>query len=263
MENTKKLTLLGKGLYTDIPDEITIKPIPAASELDYVGRDDFDNLMLEKIFPQVIQEKFDYKKLLEVDYFYLLKELRVLTYGPYFTTSALLCYNCGKASRGRYKADLRTVTHKGFPEGFVNKIEIKADEFISLKESVTIKLPTIQQALNATKDKAFQYSDGKSNSAFARMCYMIQSIGTRPGMTPVEIKMFIEKHLTSADYMILSERITELSDYGLRAGGVTICPECGEESGTFIAAMDERMFRPTIDDLRNWKELLKAEKKGK
>lgn len=263
MIEPKKITLLGKGLYNGIPDEITIKGIPAASELDYVSREDFDTYMLEKIFPKVIEEQFDYKQLLEIDYFYICKELRVLNYGPFFTTNTLLCYNCGKSSRGKYVVDLTTIGCKELPEGFVNKIEIKADEFIDFNEPVIIKLPTIQQALNSSKDKAFNSATGKPNSGFARMCYMISSIGGRSGMTPVEIKLYIEKNLSSADYMMLNEKITELTDYGLRAGGVTTCPECGEDAATFLAVIDERLFRPTIEDLKAWKKQKAGTKKGK
>ena len=34
MAISEKITLLGKGLYKDIPDVLTLKAIPTASELD-------------------------------------------------------------------------------------------------------------------------------------------------------------------------------------------------------------------------------------
>ena len=42
MAISEKIELLGKGLYDDIPDQLTLKNIPTASELDYVGAEDFD-----------------------------------------------------------------------------------------------------------------------------------------------------------------------------------------------------------------------------
>ena len=51
---SEKIELLGKGLYTDIPDELTLTSIPTASELDYVGREDFEATMLDVILPQAI-----------------------------------------------------------------------------------------------------------------------------------------------------------------------------------------------------------------
>lgn len=259
MISPKKISLLGAGTYSGIPDEITLKAIPVASELDYVSHEDFDSVMLEKIFPKVIEESFDYKSLLEIDYTHICKELRILNYGPFFTTPTLLCYRCGASLHGRYTGDLRTLRCKELPKKFKNSIKISKEEFLDFPDDVVIKLPTIQQMLNARKDKAFQSPTGKSNNAFARMCYMIATIGTNSGMTPVEIKLAIEKQMSSADYMLLNERVTELTDYGLRAGGVTVCPKCGETSATYLAILDEKMFRPTIDDLRAWKALKVSE----
>ena len=42
---SEKIELLGKGLYTDIPDELTLTSIPTASELDYVGSEDLEATM--------------------------------------------------------------------------------------------------------------------------------------------------------------------------------------------------------------------------
>ena len=64
MAISEKLQLLGAGLYTDIPDEITLKNIPTALELDYVGSEDFDQTMIDKILPQSIEEKINFKDLL-------------------------------------------------------------------------------------------------------------------------------------------------------------------------------------------------------
>ena len=43
---SEKVELLGKGLYNDIPDQLTLKAIPTVSELDYVGSEDFEETML-------------------------------------------------------------------------------------------------------------------------------------------------------------------------------------------------------------------------
>ena len=59
--------------------------------------------------------------------------------------------------------------------------------------------------------------------------------------------------LSSADYIVLKNRVAELTDYGLRAGGECKCPRCGSNDAAFMALIDERFFRPTLDDLREWK----------
>ena len=63
---SETIELLGKGLYANIPDQLTLKSIPTASELDYVGSEDFEKVMLESILPQSIEEDIPVKDLLEI-----------------------------------------------------------------------------------------------------------------------------------------------------------------------------------------------------
>ena len=75
---SETITLLGKGLYESIPDVLTLKNIPTASELEYVGSEDFDRTMLESILPQSIEEDIDCYDLLEIDYQWICRCLRIL-----------------------------------------------------------------------------------------------------------------------------------------------------------------------------------------
>lgn len=250
---SEKVELLGKGLYKNIPNELTVKSIPTVSELDYVGSEDFDNTMLEKILPQAIEEQINFKELLEIDYTWLCRCVRLINYGPYYTTNSIFCDDCGNTSRGEYQVNLNTIACKTLPEGFINDIKISRDEFFEFNGDIHIKLPTIQQMNNAYKDKAFQTADGRINRELARICYMISSFKGNSNMTPVEIRLAIEKELTSPDYIILKEEVSRLTDYGLRAGGYATCPKCGSREAAFIALTDDKFFRPTVGDLRKWK----------
>ena len=250
---SEKIQLLGKGLYTDIPDELTLTSIPTASELDYVGSEDFEATMLDKILPQAVAEKINFRNLLEIDFQWICRCLRLLNYGPYHTTNAIFCSDCNKTSYGEYRVDLRTIGCKELPEGFVNEIKVTNDSFLDFEGDIVLKLPTIQETMNAYKDKAFINEKGRVNRELARMCYMIKSIKGKKNLTPIEIKMMIQKELTSADYIILKDEIGNLTDYGLRAGGSTVCPKCHSKDAAFIALVDDRFLRPTLGDLREWK----------
>ena len=255
MAISEKVELLGKGLYAElgIPDVLTVTSIPTVSELDYVSSEDFNKTMIEKILPQAVEEKIDFYNLLEIDYYWLLRCLRIINYGPYITTNAIYCDRCGRQF-GEFRADLQTIGCKPIPEGFKNEIKISKDEFIEFNKDVVFKLFTIREALNAEKDEQFKdRRSGKLNRDFARMCYSIKSIGTDTGLTPVEIRLKLESQLTSPDYIILKDIMEELRDYGLRAGGSVTCPKCGNKDATFIALVDDRYFRPTLGDLRAWK----------
>ena len=254
MAISEKIELLGKGLYESIPDVLTLKAIPTASELDFVGSEDFEQTMLDKILPQAVEEKIDFRQLLEIDFHWLCRCLRILNYGPYHTTNAIFCSDCGATTYGEFIVNLETIECKALPEGFVNDIIVRKEEFIDFDGDVHLKLPTIQQMLNSEKDKAFQFADGRSNAELARLCYMVSSIRGKKDMTPLEIKMKIQNEFSSADYIILKSRVRELADYGLRAAGTAQCPKCASKEAAFLALMDDRFFRPTLGDLRKWKD---------
>lgn len=254
MAISEKIELLGKGLYGgEIPDILTLKSIPTSTELDYVGGEDFIATMLDVIFPAAIEEKCNFHKLLEMDFQWVCRALRILNYGPYYTTNAIFCGACDAVSRGEYQVNLRSVEVKPFPEGFNNNITISKNEFIDFDGDIVLKLPTIQEVINANNDKLFIRSNGDKDSEMARLCYMIKSIKGESNLTPADIKFKILNNLTSADLFILKQVVTEMTDYGLRAGGTTVCPKCGSGEAAFIALVDDRFFRPTLGNLRAWK----------
>ena len=251
MAITETVDLLGKGLYDDIPDVLTLSSIPTASELEYVSAEDFDATMLDKILPIAIKENIDCRKLLEIDYQWVCRCLRLLNYGPYHTANAIFCEKCG-TQYGEYRVNLTSIGCKPLPDGFVNDICISRDEFIDFNEDIHIKLPTIQKMINAYKDNAFKDSSGRTKREFARICYMVSAVGTRQMLSPIDIKVIIQNEFSAADYIILRDRVSELTDYGLRAGGSVKCPKCGGDAA-FIALIDDKFFRPTLGDLREWK----------
>lgn len=251
---SEKIELLGKGLYKNIPDQLTLKAIPTLSELDYVGSEDFDETMLSKILPAAVEEKIDFNQLLEIDYQWVCRCLRLLNFGPYHTTNSIFCSNCGKTSYGEYQVDLRTIECKVLPDDFKNEIIIPKDSFIDFSGEIRLRLPTIRQMLECYKDKAFQTSDGRVNRELARICYMVYSAKGNVGMAPIEVKLMIESEFSAADYTMLKSYVTDLTNYGLRAGGSTVCPKCGHTEAAYIALVDDRFFRCTVDNLRKWRD---------
>ena len=255
MAVTERIELLGKGLYTNIPDVLTLTSIPTAAELEYASSEDFDRTMLESILPRAVKEEgINFKELLEIDYQWVLRCLRLLNYGPYHTTNAIYCGECGEVSYGEHRVNLTTIECKPLPEGFTNRIVIKADEFIEFDKDIVISLPTIQDILNSEEDSAFQTPDGKVNRELARICYMVKQIGDNNTITPVECKLILQNSLSPADYVILKSTVAELSDYGLRAGGEATCPKCKNKHAAFLALVNDKFFRPTVGDLRQWRD---------
>lgn len=254
---SEKVELLGKGLYTEskIPDVLTIKSIPTVTELEYVGSEDFDKVMLDSVLPAAIEEKINPRDLLEIDYYWICRCLRFLNYGPYYTASAIFCTDCHQVSRdGQYQVDLRTIPCNPLPKGFKNKIVIEPEQFIDYNKRITLSLQTIQTMLNCDKDKVFKKSDGRMNQELARLCYMVTSIGENTNVNPIDVMYQIEHEMSAADYVILKSLAQEYTNYGLVTGGTTVCPKCHSQEATFIAMIDDRFFRPTLGDIRQWKQ---------
>ena len=89
---------------------------------------------------------------------------------------------------------------------------------------------------------------------------MITSIKNKEHLTPVEIKMLIQKEFSAADYVILRNMVSQLSDYGLRAGGSVVCPKCGNHDATYFTLIDDKFFRPSMGDMQEWKNSRNREK---
>lgn len=246
---SEKIELLGKGLYRDIPNELTLKAFPTVTELDYVGSEDFDNTMLDTILPKCVEEKINFRNLLEIDYHWICRGLRLLNYGPYFTTNTIICEKCGPV-KTECQVDLRAVGCKPIPEGFVNDIVIGKDALIDFDKDIHIHLLTIKEALALGKDNLFKTANGDYNTNYARICYSITSIGNMKDVTPVTAKIELESKLSNADMKALSYSVQDLTDYGLRGGGMCQCPKCRSTHAAFIALADDRFFRPTLGDLK-------------
>ena len=251
MAISEGIELLGKGLYKDIPDTLTLQSLPTVSELDYIGSEDFDETMLSDILPKAIKEDVNFRSLLEIDYQWICRGLRFINYGPYYTTNLVFCPECGQLDE--MQVDMRRVECVPLPDGFTNDIVLSRDEFIDFDGDVHLKLPTIQEVLNARNDNAFVRVDGKADTAYARLCYSIKSIKNNTNMTPMDVRTYIQKNFSAADYQILRQRFHEVTNYGLRGAGAITCPKCKKTDATFIALPDERFFRPVVDDLRRWK----------
>lgn len=248
---TEKIELIGAGLYDSIPDELTIHNMPTISDLDYIPGDSFESKMIDTILPYTIEEKINFRDLLEIDFQWLCRWVRIFNYGPYFTTRAVFCGECGTSNK-EVQVDVRNMECKDIADDFLNDITIAKENFLDAKYDIHVRLLTIQQVMNMNKDKAFKSADGKTNRELARICYMISSINGKSNLTPMEVKMIIQNELSASDYTVLRAKCNELTDYGLRAGGKTTCPECGNENAAFLCLIDEKFFTPKVEDITRW-----------
>lgn len=252
---SEKVTLLGANIYgDDVPKVITISPMPTKLEMNYVAGEDFEETMLKTVLPECIEEKFDLNKLLELDFQWIVRCLRLISYGPHHSVNTIFCESCGKAHKGDYLVNLETIPCVPLPDGFVNEITIHSEEFIDFDGDIKIKLPTIRKIITAYGDNVFKDMSGNPNRELARICYMISEYKGKQNLSPLEIKTKLEKEMSAADYMILAETVSAMTDYGLRAGGKCKCPVCGSSDGVFLTLVDDRFLRPSVRAIRKWRD---------
>lgn len=257
---SETVVLLGQGMYQTIPDKIKINALPTSSELEYVGSEDFDSTMVKSILPKIVEdsEGMDFNELLEIDYEWICRCIRMKTYGPYFTVNRIYCPECNKSHEGQYKVDLRCVGINALPKNFVNRMVISHDEFIDVKDDIVVQLMTIRDHLAMENDKLFMRANGTRNITLARICYMIKQIGNNEHMTPVDVRTYILKNFSAADYEILKSLVGECDNYGLQITGQVTCPVCGSKDGYFIALRQDKFFRPTVGDIREFKSAIRS-----
>lgn len=257
---SESVALLGKGLYKTIPDVININALPTASELEYVGAEDFDRTMVRTILPQVVEDSkdMDFGELLEIDYDWICRCLRMKSYGPYFTTNRIYCPSCNQTYEGSYKVDLRTVGINPLPQDFVNNMTISHEEFIDFKDDIVMQLMTVRDHMAMTQDSVFQRANGTRNVALSRMCYMIKKIGNKQNFTPIDVKTYLLNNMSSADYEILKEMVNENDNYGLQITGRITCPTCHSKDAYFIALQRDKFFRPSVGDIREFKSAIRS-----
>lgn len=234
MPITERVQLLGN--YQSIPKVLTISSLDTSKDMSLVGEEDYDSMLLFRVIPELVQEKVDLSELLEIDFRWLCRCIRILSYGSIHTTNSIFCNDCGKTSYGDYKVNLNTVICKPLPSLFDNQIILHKDEFIELTDIIIMKLPTIAQVLDAVADKRFDHR------SIAEFCYSVLSINNKVMTDPAEVLQYLSQYVSVADYWIMKELYFHLSDYGLRSGGRTQCPHCNKNTGVFVALPDDRFF---------------------
>lgn len=225
--------------YTDIPHVLTLSAMSTELELELVSNEDYNATMLDIIFPKLVQGDINFRHLLEIDYQWLCRCLRILSYGSEVTIRSIICDECGSTSQGEYKIDIRLVECKPLPQGFVNNFIIQPESF--LDESigyVSFHLPTVDEYTKIT-DSLREFD---SNPMFSRICHVIDSIGNVRFDSPEAVKLFIQDNISAADYQVLCSTVMRMSDYGLKSYGDIVCPKCKKPGAKFLALADDIYF---------------------
>lgn len=241
MAISERVQLLGR--YENIPPELTISCISTDDELRYVGDESFVDLMLNVILPKLVSENVNFNDLLEIDFHWLCRCLRILSFGPIHTTNSIFCTKCHSTTYGEYKVNLNTIVCTPIPEDIPEIQRISKHEFIEYDKDIFFKLLTMSQIDKLYKDPLFQQKDGRVDTLLGHMCYMIITVGDEE-VTPRKVLDILKSNMISADFCILRELMSMMADFGLKSFGKTSCPnhKCKSQEASFMALADDRYY---------------------
>lgn len=233
---SEKVSLL--STYPDIPSVLTISAITTEHELELVSSEDYDRTMIDSIFPKVIKEDIEFYTLLEIDYQWLCRCIRMLSYGNEVTARSIICDDCEAVCQGEYKVDFRYVDCKPLPVGFNNQCKVQTWETFDESIFVRFHLLTIREYLDVL-DTLYLYDN---NAVLSRVCHMIDKVNDIQLDNPVKAKEYILNTMSAAEYQMICNQMLQRADYGLRSYGSIKCPKCKSNNARFLMLPNDIYF---------------------
>lgn len=242
----------------NMPEVITVSAYTTGLEQLRLSSENFHQVMIEHILPEIITPKIPVKELYEIDYYLILRRARLATWGPMFTAASYFCPHCknedgtyGKLHRKKVQARLDTIgvqmPDKG--ESIPTEVEIKREDLLFVDADVKF-------SLNKCKDLLLIEST-KVPDHLRSLLGMAASLRSVTGEQFIDIREAVDwlANIPAADSKILQEAYQEAFSYGLSSRGEVKCPVCGK-TGWFFAPVNDYYFRPTREDLKEWKRIL-------
>lgn len=245
-----------------IPEEITISCYTTGMEQLRLSSEAFHNVMINDILPECIYPKIPVTELYEVDYYLILRHLRLATWGPMFTVGSYYCPECkdetgtkGVLHREKRQVRLDTVgvTAPDEGESVPVSFEIKRDELIFTDADIRFGMNKCKHLLKIEKSNFPDHL-----RPILPLAYSIREVSDRQFIDIKEVIQFVEE-LPPADFKIIHDAYIKAFSYGLNSRGPVECGHCGGEAW-FYAPINDYYFRPTREDLKEWARILRSTK---
>lgn len=245
-----------------IPEVITVSAYTTRLEQLRLSSENFHQVMIEHILPEIITPKIPVKELYEVDYYMILRRARLATWGPIFTAASYYCPHCKNADgsqgmlwREKTQVDLSTIgvmmPDKG--EDIPTSVTVSRDELLFTDADVTFSLNKCKDLLLIEKTKVQDH--------LRPLLGIAASLRTVTNEDFIDITEAVDwlASIPAADFKILQTAYQEAFAYGLSSRGELACKHCGQPAW-FFAPINDYFFRPTREDLKEWKKLLQKSK---
>lgn len=245
----------------NMPTSVTVGSYNSGQEQLRLSSENFNQVMIEEILPAVTNlTKKQVQELYEIDYYLLLRRLRLVTWGPSFTAASYYCPHCidpitevrGVLHSKKRRVRLDTVG-VGLPED--NKaiplsVTIKREELLfcdgdvefganRCKDLVLIEKTRVADNLRPLLGIAASLRRVSNEDMFVDITEAVDWLAALP----------------AADFKLLHHAYSDTFKYGLSSRGEVKCQVCGGEAW-FFAPVNDYYFRPSIEDLQEWKRIL-------
>lgn len=241
-----------------MPETITVSAYTTEMEQLRLSSENFHQVMIKHILPAIIYPKIPVEELYELDYYLILRRARLATWGPMFTAASYYCPHCkgesglpGKLYHKKMQVRLDNVGVQLPDDGadIPTEARISRDELIFTEADVVFSMNKCKDLLLIEKTKV---PDAK-----ASLLGMAASLRSVTGEEFVDIREAVDwlANIPAADFKLLQEAYQKSFAYGLSTRGEVKCPVCGN-SAWFFAPVNDYYFRPTREDLQEWKRLL-------
>lgn len=251
--------------YSDvgIPPTVTLSAYTSRMEKLRLSSDNLHVAMIRDILPKVITPAIDVRKLFEPDYYLLLRHLRILTWGPFWTAPNWVCTDClsETGARGKFYDELKRINLGDIPvlcpdegEELPRTIVLKPEDFITLDAEVKMHLNRCQDIL------FYSAKVKKGDEEFRSLAASISSVSDMDFVDVSEAAEWLG-NLPAVDEEIIEQKYKEKFRVGLQTRLEFKCPICGGRAWVYVP-INDYYFRPTKEDLKEWKSLLANPKKS-
>lgn len=242
----------------NMPSTITVSAYTTGLEQLRLSSENFHQVMIEHILPEIITPKINIKELYTVDYYLILRRARLATWGPVFTAASYYCPYCknedgsiGKLYRKPIQVRLDTVGVNMPDKGtdIPTEVTIDRDDLLFVNADVTFSLNKCKDLLVIEKTKVADHL-----KPLLEMAAALRKVTDEDFIDITEAVSWLA-NIPAADFKLLQSAYQEAFGYGLSSRGEVKCSGCGR-NGWFFAPVNDYYFRPTREDLKEWKRIL-------
>lgn len=273
--STQHTLLGGEEFYGDeIPQTITIKTTTTGDELEKCAAEAFHNTMIEQIFPRCIEPKFNFRKLLELDYMGILRKMLITSCGPFVKPSVISCPDCGAIIKdSETLASIENVDVTPIPDGMGDCVVCPSGELLYCDDEIHLRFTRVSHMLGdaALLQKLRQKNQNISKDyvqyelSMNRLAHMLISAGEPGSQKPfmdLNFAMSYLRKLDANDVRMLAKFYTERTAFGDSSVAKTICPSCHGPNAEFHNVINAYSFRPSMEQLTAWRDLRRSESKA-